>query len=364
MWPSCYLERAECVIIGAGISGLICAEGLQTMGFQVLVLDKSRGIGGRLATRRLHNTCVDHGLPYLMKGKDGDQILNIIIDNLCENQIIEPWKGEIYELKADNSLEISAAVKRYFAKEGITSVAKYFTKNELIKENLPIKKEAKVIKISKDTDDNWLLSLENSEEKIRAKYVVFAIPAPQILMLIENSPDLNLSQELIDQLAAVTYHPRLVVMAGYSEEYELPKWQGIRLNNEDLRFILLDSSKRNNPQNESVFVFHSTPEFADNYLDSENLDFPAKKLLNIASNLLNSWLEKPNWYSIQRWRYATVKNGLQKDNLTENNLFFCGDWCLNEGSSLGNAIVSGVNTSNNLMNHYSRLMEKKYPHFD
>ncbi len=359
MWPYCDLDRGEVVVIGAGMSGLICAQGLQTMGFQVLVLDKSKGVGGRLATRRLHNTCVDHGLPYFQEGKD--RLLNKVIDDLSEKNIIEPWKGEIYELKSDNSLVISAPVKRYFAKEGITSVAKYLVKNELIEAELAIKKAAKVIKISQDTDDYWLLSLENSEEKIRAKYVVFAIPAPQILMLVKNSPDLKLSQELIEQLASVTYHPCLVIMAGYADKYELPKWQGVRLNNEDLKFILLDSSKRNNPNNESVFVFHSTSEFANSYLDSDDLDLAAKKILNIGSKLLNSWLNKPNWYSIQRWRYATLKSGLNKGNLKENNLFFCGDWCVNGESSLANALASGVNTNGTLTSHHHTLINQKYP---
>jgi renalase len=359
MWPDCDLDCSEVVVIGAGVSGLICARDLQTRGFKVLVLDKSKGVGGRLATRRLHNTCVDHGIPYLIKGKDSDEELNLIIDDLSKKNIIEPWKGEIYELKSDNYLEISDPVKRYFAKEGITSVAKYLVKNEEMNQELTIKKEAKVVKISKNADDYYLISLENSEEKIRAKYVVFAIPAPQILILIENSPDLNLSQQLIDQLASVTYYPRFVVMAGYSGEYELPKWQGIRLNNEDLRFILLDSSKRNNHQKESVFVFHSTPEFANDYFDNENLDLPAKKLLNIGSQLLDSWLNKPNWYSLQRWRYATVKEGLNKGHLQENNLFFCGDWCYDQGSSLGNAIASGFHTSGHVINHHRRLMTKK-----
>ena len=44
-------------IIGAGISGLACARQLVKSGVSVVVFDKGRGIGGRVATRRaVHNT--------------------------------------------------------------------------------------------------------------------------------------------------------------------------------------------------------------------------------------------------------------------------------------------------------------------
>lgn len=322
----------DVVVIGAGLSGLSCAKLLQSQGFKVLVLDKSKGIGGRLATRRLNNISIDHGLPYLSKQ---GELSEKLIKQLCEQNILQLWEGKVYELKSDHSVINSVPINRYFAPEGITSVAKYLGKD------LEIKRQAKVTKISKDIDNNWLLNLENSPEQIKTKYVVCAIPAPQALILIENSHNLNLSPELIQDLTSVTFHPRLAVMAGYSTKYQLPKWQAIRINNEDLMFVILDSSKRNNiNNNESVFVFHSSAEFAHNYLDSDNLDLPAEKMLNLSTELLNFPFNKPNWYQIHRWRYATVKNGLDQGYLRENNLLFCGDWC--QGNLLENALQSGI----------------------
>lgn len=34
-------------VIGAGISGLVCAQQLALAGYSVLVVEKSRGLGGR-----------------------------------------------------------------------------------------------------------------------------------------------------------------------------------------------------------------------------------------------------------------------------------------------------------------------------
>ena len=45
--------QADVIVIGAGLSGLIAAGTLKASGARVLVLDKGRGVGGRLATGEL-----------------------------------------------------------------------------------------------------------------------------------------------------------------------------------------------------------------------------------------------------------------------------------------------------------------------
>ena len=55
-------------IVGAGIAGLSCAEQLQAAGHAVSVVDKGRGAGGRMATRRVATAhgevAFDHGAQY------------------------------------------------------------------------------------------------------------------------------------------------------------------------------------------------------------------------------------------------------------------------------------------------------------
>ena len=54
-------SHADVMVIGAGVSGLLAAETLRDRGLRVVVLDKGRGVGGRLATRRTHPDVFDHG---------------------------------------------------------------------------------------------------------------------------------------------------------------------------------------------------------------------------------------------------------------------------------------------------------------
>ena len=54
------------IIIGAGMAGIACARGLKDAGSDPQILDKGRGIGGRLATRRTQEGWhFDHGAQYI-----------------------------------------------------------------------------------------------------------------------------------------------------------------------------------------------------------------------------------------------------------------------------------------------------------
>ena len=52
------------VVIGAGLAGLMAAQLLHNNGHSVVVLDKGKSPGGRLATRRIGDATLDHGAQF------------------------------------------------------------------------------------------------------------------------------------------------------------------------------------------------------------------------------------------------------------------------------------------------------------
>jgi renalase len=52
------------VVVGAGLAGLTAARALSAGGHAVLVLDKGRSPGGRMATRRIGGATIDHGAQF------------------------------------------------------------------------------------------------------------------------------------------------------------------------------------------------------------------------------------------------------------------------------------------------------------
>ena len=55
----------DVLIIGAGLAGLSAANDLHRAGLNVLIVDKGRGLGGRLAGRRIGNATFDHGAQFM-----------------------------------------------------------------------------------------------------------------------------------------------------------------------------------------------------------------------------------------------------------------------------------------------------------
>jgi renalase len=300
-------------IIGAGLAGLTCARQLCDRGYTVKLFDKSRGIGGRVATRRVNQAnqviFVDHGLPFLTIQGEKTAAL---IENLRQEGVVTPW--------FDSS---------YVSPAGINAVAKFLAKD------LEIERDFLVNRLEV-RDNNWFLS-NKDQIKGEFKALVLAIPAPQGALLLENS-DIT----ALPELRAIAYDPCLTVMAGYRD---LPAPSP----SPDIIWLGLDSSKRELSP-DYVFVLHSSADFAEKYLDSEDLEAVKLDLLACAG------LPFPDWSQIHRWRYALVRKGLAVSCLSVNSplpLVACGDWCQGgdsaRNSSLETALTSGIAAANQVL---------------
>ena len=56
--------KVDTCIVGSGIAGLLAANGLVEKNQSVLVVDKGRGVGGRMSVRRFANGTFDHGAQF------------------------------------------------------------------------------------------------------------------------------------------------------------------------------------------------------------------------------------------------------------------------------------------------------------
>ncbi len=335
----------DVAIIGAGLAGLTCAQQLHQAGYQVVIVDKSRGVGGRVATRRLHETHADHGVRYL---EPQGRLLQQLIEILVQRGIIQTWTNSIYELKSAKpelvatSNSGSSLLPHYVSPVGMTAVAKFLATR------LEIWFNRRVQSMTPTTDATWHLSFDSvaqTPNELTAKAVVVAIPAPQALMLLEPLAQTTLPPAFLASLRSVEFDPCLSAIAGYPlEAIERPTWNACTLlNNSDLAWIGLDSSKRPDAK-VPVFVLQSTAEFAKRYLDTEDLNSPGQQLLTRAAQLLIPGLDTPKWLQVHRWRYAFPSHSLHQHcldaEISSLPLVCCGDWC--GGNLIESALNSGL----------------------
>jgi renalase len=323
----------EIAVIGAGIAGLTCARKLQQGGKSVVLIDKSRGLGGRLATRRLASTHADHGVCYLQA--KGDRF-GQWIDELVSTGILRVWTTGIHRLAADGSLQSPTKSANYYAAPlGANSIAKYLGRDlEIIGD--------KLITTIDPINNGWRLSSKDPEFSLTAAQVVIATPPAQALNIARESID----PDCIQQLASVQFSRSITAIAVYPPTDQTAAaaipWQGIQcIDHPTLAWIGLDSSKQLNPT-QPVLVIQSSAAFAEQYFDDSDLAIVGQKLIDAIVPLIPT-LTAPELVQVHRWGYAFAQNPLSDRFLTAQTatpLYFGGDWC--GGNRVESAYLSGM----------------------
>lgn len=332
----------DVVVVGAGLSGLTVAGDLRTAGYQVLVLDKSRGVGGRVATRRIGGQSVDHGCRFLQPL--GPLETGLIQRGLAAGQL-QPWEVSAHQLTGVGELSpVPTPTPYYIAPTGMTSLAKGLA------QGLSVQTGSRVVVINRQAQ-GWHLHLEDrTKDPIRSRAVVVAIPSAQVPDLFRGGEEPSAPQPWLRDLATVRFDPVITVMAGYSPDQEtrLPGpspsgegWMVFAERHPYLRWAALDSSKRPFPAY-PLMVIHSSASFAATHLETVDLDNLGQEFLTLLAPALGRWLAQPQWLQVHRWRYGLVQDPLAVpvlQNSDEPTLVGCGDWC--GGGGVEAAIASG-----------------------
>jgi renalase len=341
----------DVVVIGAGLAGLTAGRHLHRNGYRTLIMEKSRGLGGRLATRRVDDQPIDHGCRFLTPFEQTDSAL---INQLLQAGVITSWRADRYHLTASGDLRARGDNTTYYvAPQGMTAVAKFLAAE------LPVYRSCRVTRL-RLTGQTWTVQWDNAlgqTETAEARSVIAAIPAPQILPVLSHSGQYSSMEPLLQPLSGVGFDPVITVMAGYPlEQAPVPGlraaaagganstntgWMVFSDGHTTLRWVGLDSSKRLHPH-QAVVVIHSTPDFAADFLDQRELSAAGQALLDAASAALGAALTRPTWQQSHRWRYGFVSHPYHEHYLSHHavpGFIGCGDWCL--GPNVEAAFCSG-----------------------
>lgn len=312
-------------VVGAGIAGLTAAGELAARGLDAVVLEKSRGLGGRAATRRVGTNRADHGAQHVTVR---DERFRHRIEAWAAEGRVAEWSRGFHHLR-DGRLEApSDGHPRYALPEGMNTLGK------LLAEGIEVRRRTRATAVRR-IGGGWRVELEGGDP-LTAHRVVIAIPAGQARELLADTP---LPDGVASALDAVAFDPCWAVIAGYPPE-AAPPWRGVQVEGDPVvAWVAHDSGKRTDPE-ETVLVLHSTPELAHAF-GRDRPDEAAPRLLAAAAEALGGWIEAPRWRDHQRWRYALARTPHPEACLPAGEgLVLAGDWC--GGARVEAAYLSGL----------------------
>jgi renalase len=282
-------------IVGAGMAGLACARRLTLAGHAVVLFDKGRAPGGRLATRRMQTWQFDHGAQYVT-ARDGGFAAELA--DLVATGAAAPWEA--------------GAAGAHVGTPGMSALPRAFAADMTIHCGTPVTALAR-------TQDGWRLRVGETEH--RATRLVMTLPAPQAAALLGDDP-------LAARLAAVRMAPCWTLMAAV----DAPAPFVVRRDaTAALTWISHDGAKPGRVAHDRIttWVAQASEAFSTTHL--ERAPEAARALM--LPSLLAAIGADPSavrFATAHRWRFARVTAPLGTPFLRDDTgtLYLGGDWCL------------------------------------
>lgn len=270
----------DLVIIGAGIAGLSAGRRAMAAGKSVLILDKGRRIGGRVATRRADGFVFNHGAQFLTARDPGFQ-------TLCTAAIDE---GSLtgWQLNGRDAL-IGAPFMRAFP--------------AFLGTGLEIRQECEITAITASGDSITFAS--DSGIVATATAVIVSAPAPQTAKLIASA-----APELIATATAATYAPCWTALLGFDTAPAGISENSYQAAPGDEGIIAWAGWEHHRPDSAPIaghyaLTIQASPVWSHAHIDQDRPDNLAR-LKDAYEDMFGIALGTPRYAAAHRWLYAKV----------------------------------------------------------
>jgi renalase len=318
-------------ILGAGYTGVSAAYALRTYGSDIVLFEKSRGVGGRAATRRQNGVCYDHGANYIKAYNS--EVDTLIRDTFASSELVTIKEG-VWTFDHQGTIQPSdeQEAAKWTYRDGITHLAKALYKAS----GATLHTERRLTAIQR-TPEGWQVQDETGQPESGFDALLLTAPAPQTLALLESSVwESSAKSDLITALRRVSYRSIFSFILHYPFPVSRPYYA---LVNPDRRhpigWLSFEACKAGHvPPHESVLVVQMSPDWTAAHYDTPAEQNQAAVAALVAELLQEERLAQPDWGDSQRWRYALPNEGIDTTALQRaetDGLFCAGDWVAGQG---------------------------------
>ncbi|GAB4197507.1 MAG: NAD(P)-binding protein [Sandaracinaceae bacterium] len=118
-------------VVGAGVAGLACARTLRDHGVEVVVFDKGRAPGGRLAGHRAPDLEADLGASYFTVR---DARFRRFVASWREDGVVAPWYGRVRALPREGGDPIDTPpLERFVGMPGMNAIARHLARDVVVR---------------------------------------------------------------------------------------------------------------------------------------------------------------------------------------------------------------------------------------
>ena len=341
-------DESRLCIVGAGLAAAGMADALSDRSVSVTVLEKSRGVGGRAATRRRDGCRYDHGANYI---KDSDERTRELLQSLGADGLVD-IDAPVWPFDAEGTISESQRPEshKWTWEAGITQLAKRL----FDRTNADIRKETRVDTLE-EGQSGWTISDTDGATHGPFDAVVLTPPAPQTAdllqatELLDGDDDLAAATDAVDQ---VPYRTIRSLMLHYPFEIDPPYYALVNDDRDhDIGWLARESCKPGHiPAGEELLVVQMAPDWSTANYDMPLDDAASEAAMKAAQLLDDDRLTEPDWVDDQGWRYALPDAGVDSDAvepLETHGLYLAGDWVVGEGRA-HEALWCGVDVGERL----------------
>ena len=267
------------IVVGAGLSGLMAARSLNESGHEVVVFDKGRGVGGRLATRRIDGAVLDHGAQFFTVRSDE---FAAHVAEWTRAGVVREWcRGFASE----------DGHPRFVGATGMTAIAKHLA------QGLDVRTSSLVFSMTRREPGGWDVKLDDGSVHSCDK-VLLTAPLPQSFSLMFSA-----GVEMPVDMRSIDYDRTIGLLVVLASGDHLVRAPGGMQDPDDVFSFIGDNSAKGVSARPAI-TFHANAAWSlghfEDDLDSIRADLLAAAEPWIAGAAVES-------AEVKKWRFATPR---------------------------------------------------------